>query len=67
MLLTLMEKPGCTLEGSPNAVALVLDLIVGEAEWGHSGEDVGAITAGVACLRRGRAVVPKPIGLDDQA
>ena len=58
---------GCALERPANAVALVLDLVVREAERGHPGEDVGAVAQGVAGLSRRRAVVAEAVRLDDQS
>jgi hypothetical protein len=44
----------------------VLDLVVGEAERGHAGENVGTVPACVACLGRRCAVVTEAVRLHYQ-
>jgi hypothetical protein len=54
-------------EGGHDVVALILDLGVGEAEWGEAVGGVGLVAASVGGLLGGGAVVAAAVGLDDEA
>ena len=47
---TLLKQCSGTDEVPADAAGFVPDLVVGEAERGHAGEYVGAITEGIALL-----------------
>jgi hypothetical protein len=62
----LEEQRGRSGERGAYLGGFVLDLVVGETERGHAGEDVGAVPAGVPNLCRRRAVITKAVRLHDQ-
>lgn len=63
----LLEHRGCLAEVPADVAGFVANLVVREAERGHAGERVLAVSASVAFLGRRRAVVAEAVGLDHEA